>query len=202
MKRVIQLQLLLPVLFLALITVFMTSRPAFPETTLNDNVKVVGTVSLDSENSGVDFADGSRQSTAAAPPWSQILPADKRFKLVMHEQAVLDRETGLVWQRYPFFQTFDWVGAKQFCYQLLIDHCGGWRLPTVVELRTLIDESHKPALPDGNPFGNIQNSYYWSSTANAEFSGKVDLVDFTSGYVDYRDQTDTNWYVIAVHSGW
>ena len=39
----------------------------------------------------------------------------------------------------------------------------GWRLPSIHELRTLIDASQKnPALPSGNPFGNVKSDQgYW-----------------------------------------
>ena len=33
------------------------------------------------------------------PTWSQILPASERFVLVMGDEAVLDKETGLVWAK-------------------------------------------------------------------------------------------------------
>ena len=35
------------------------------------------------------------------PVWSQILPASERFELVLDGKAVLDKETGLVWERTP-----------------------------------------------------------------------------------------------------
>ncbi len=202
MKRITFLPLLLPVLFLVLITVFLTNRPAFSETTLNDNVNVTGNVFLNGENGGVNFADGSHQSTAAAHPWCHILLADKRFELVMNNEAVLDRETGLLWQRNPTIIKYDWAGAMGLCYKISINNSGGWRLPTVVELRTFIDENQNPALPSGHPFINIQKSYYWSSTENAQFSDKAYLVNFTGGFVDYHDKSEANWYVIAVRSGW
>jgi hypothetical protein len=35
----------------------------------------------------------------SAYTWEQVLPVTERFVLVMGEQAVLDKETGLVWQK-------------------------------------------------------------------------------------------------------
>src|SRR5687768_10756564 len=35
------------------------------------------------------------------PAWSEILPPATRFSLVLNNAAVLDRETGLVWERAP-----------------------------------------------------------------------------------------------------
>src|SRR3989304_768790 len=35
------------------------------------------------------------------PTWSQKLPAAQRFELVLDGYAVLDKETGLVWEKSP-----------------------------------------------------------------------------------------------------
>jgi hypothetical protein len=43
-----------------------------------------------------------------------------------------------------------------------------WRLPNVLELRSLIDYGSNPALPPAHPFTGIYASYlwfYWSSTS-------------------------------------
>lgn len=41
------------------------------------------------------------QVEAAAPEWSQKLPAAIRFRLVLGNAAVLDKETNLVWEQSP-----------------------------------------------------------------------------------------------------
>ena len=187
-------KLLFAAFIFLLITVFITAGTAFSETTFNDNVNVTGSVLL---HAGINFADGSHQSTAATSPWCNILPADKRFG--MDNNVVFDKETGLLWQRNPTIIKYDWNGAMDLCNKIYIANIGGWRLPTVEELRTLIDENRHPALPSGHPFINIQQSYYWSSTENAKFPGKAYLVNFAGGNVDYRDKSEANWYVLAVH---
>ena len=35
------------------------------------------------------------------PTWSQKLPAAQRFTIVLDGEAVLDKETGLVWEKSP-----------------------------------------------------------------------------------------------------
>ena len=61
-----------------------------------------GNVKISGSGTGIIFPDGTKQSTASAPTWHQILPAADRFKLVMNSNAaVLDRETGLVWEKSP-----------------------------------------------------------------------------------------------------
>ena len=48
-----------------------------------------------------------------------------------------DSSSGLTWQVTPSSDYLDWEGAKTYCDTLSLDG-GGWHLPTVSELRTLI----------------------------------------------------------------
>jgi hypothetical protein len=52
----------------------------------------------------------SLQTTVNKMPgaWYQILPSAQRFLLVMGGKAVLDRETGLVWEQSPSGDKKDW----------------------------------------------------------------------------------------------
>jgi hypothetical protein len=101
-----------------------------------------------------------------AGAWEQILPAAERFQLVMGGAAVLDRETGLVWQRILSASLTDWPNALGFCHQQTVDNRAGWRLPSMEELLSLLDPSRNdPALPAGHPFGGVSNTdVYWTAT--------------------------------------
>jgi hypothetical protein len=105
------------------------------------------------------------------PAWSQILPVTERFVLVMGGAAVLDKETGLVWEQSPNEPARTWVNAHLFCNIKAVGSRKGWRLPTVQELASLIDVSNPggdPDLPAGHPFSNVQNGIYWSATTDAD----------------------------------
>ncbi len=111
--------------------------------------------------------------TALIPPaWSQILPASQRFVLVMGGAAVLDEETGLVWEQAPG-GLFVWTAAVQHCLQLSVGNRLGWRLPSVQELASLVDPTQPtdPRLPEGHPFSNVSpTGFYWSVTTAADFA--------------------------------
>lgn len=111
----------------------------------------------------------------AEPAWDQKLPAATRFIVLTDwsSQAVLDRETGLVWEQASLVTATTWSNARIFCHSRGIGDRRGWRLPSVYELASLVDLSVLPIssvliLPLGNPFGSVQASGYWSATTNAE----------------------------------
>ena len=145
------------------------------------------------------------QTPASSSSWDQILPAADRFELVMYVnlirgyEAVLDRETGLVWQRETN-NSLSLDDAIVFCYNAEIGGRKGWRLPTVEELATLIDPTRtEPSLPDNHLFTNTQTSRYWSSTINA-YNALPWSVDFGYGFVQTAGKGDC-YYIRAVRSG-
>jgi hypothetical protein len=125
------------------------------------------------------------QSLELIPPmWSERLDStngsttspfegcgSSRFECVMSEgsplplpQAVLDRETGLVWERSPGGNG-TWTQAISECRNHTTGGRTGWRLPASAELSSLVDPDQiDPSLPLDHPFLNITESAYWSST--------------------------------------
>lgn len=88
-----------------------------------------------------------------------------RFQLVMNGAAVLDKETGLVWEQAPSLGTNSWQNADLECRDNQIAGRLGWRLPSVEELASLVDTSAtNPALAPGNPFSGVSLDHYWTST--------------------------------------
>jgi Protein of unknown function (DUF1566) len=142
------------------------------------------------------------------PAWSKILPAASRFVLVMNGEAVLDRETGLVWERSPSAGTIHktWSLALEWCGNLNVGDRYGWRLPAVQELASLIDPSVAagstlPDLPTGHPFQNVQLTY-WSANTHAEFSTWARVVSLKNGeYVVSNGDKIGLGYVWCVRCG-
>lgn len=89
------------------------------------------------------------------PAWDMTLPSVTRFIILsnMNSEAVLDRETGLVWERQPSPAPHTWTWADSQCRDAAIGGRRGWRLPRLEELLSLMDPSTAvPALPPGHPF--------------------------------------------------
>jgi len=78
--------------------------------------------------------------------------------------AVRDLATGLTWQRAPAPRTFDFEGALAYCGHLSLDGHSDWRLPSMPELLTLVDErASKPAI-DKNAFPGTPADAFWTSS--------------------------------------
>ncbi len=110
----------------------------------------------------------------ATPSWDQTMPASTRFLVLanFNGQAVLDRETGLVWQRAVSDAQFDSV-AVFLCHRSQVGGRYGWRLPTVMEATSLFDPSVLtiPSLPVGHPFTgfDVTQPYLWTSTRELSY---------------------------------
>jgi hypothetical protein len=106
--------------------------------------------------------------------------------------AVRDNNTGLVWEQSPSTTTAFWTDARFLCVEKNVGGTRGWRLPSVVELMSLIDPSlinTSSGIPPIVPgvFTGVQSATYWSATTNADVtpsatSSKL-LLNFNDGTV-------------------
>ena len=131
-------------------------------------------------------ADSSNGPYYAEPAWDQKLDSATRFVVLTNwnSQAVLDRETGLVWEKSPLAIEREWNNARDHCVRTSFGGRAGWRLQTVTELASLMDPAAAsgPKLPPGHPFTNVQLSAYWSATEDARFPDTVAwIVNFSDG---------------------
>ena len=122
----------------------------------------------------------------ALPSWDQKLPSNNRFIILSDwgNAAVLDKETGLVWERSPILNP---IGsqlsfAHAWCRKLATGNRKGWRIPMLEELASLLDMSvpSSPKLPAGHPFVNVQPALYLSDSF---FSDGREKVDFDTGNI-------------------
>src|SRR4030095_14452960 len=141
------------------------------------------------------------------PVWSQVLPVGERFVLVMGGVAVLDKETGLVWEQAPDGSSSNWIDAHVHCNIKGLGNRRGWRLPTFSELASLIDTSNpagNPDLPAGHPFSNVESSIYWSGSSAVDepiFAWEVNFFfGNLAGGPERMSKTSTN-FIWCVRGG-
>jgi hypothetical protein len=120
------------------------------------------------------------------PSWGKTLSSSggcnaQRFTCVMSNAAVLDHETGLVWQRVPGTTGMDYPTADDTCRQSKLGGRYGWRLPTISELLALDDDTTADSLPPGHPFTNTPDTYLWSTTSDARDPQFIQTMTFLNG---------------------
>jgi hypothetical protein len=135
---------------------------------------------------GVAWAVSSNGPYYAMPAWDQKLPASTRFVVLLDwgSEAVLDRDTGLVWEQAPATVDQIWANARGACLNSTKGGRRGWRLPSIAELASLVDPSvspGSPTLPPGHPFTNVLSLGYWSATTSADDSSLAWIVVFQNG---------------------
>ena len=96
-----------------------------------------------------------------------------------------DPKTTLEWQCESAGE-MSWNEALEYAQSLLLDSKDDWRLPTALELETLLDRSAlydtlHPVLRKEIPFGDTLS--YWSSTTFAEHTKNAWIVMFDGAYV-------------------
>ncbi len=107
---------------------------------------------------------------------------------------VTDNLTGLMWVKAPHAlpgnAAVNWGGAIDFCDALTYATHSNWRLPNVLELRSLLDASqHSPALPAGHPFAGVLNDNYWTSTTPPFNANEAWQILVASGYMANLSKT-------------
>jgi len=138
-------------------------------------------------------AASSNEPSYAEPARKAQRVAATRF-LVLSDwanQAVLDRETGLVWELSPAKEAFNWTGAEDHCLNSATGGRKGWRLPSVHELASLVDPSIAPPGPTlraDHPFTNVQASRYWGAPPNPQYAAPPWFVFFSDGRTKIADQ--------------
>ena len=101
--------------------------------------------------------------------------------------AVLDKETGLVWDRSPGSLVGPWWFAVANCHIKEAGGRRGWSLPTVEEAASLVDSSQTtPELSEGHPFLNLPNggnAPVWTQTTDPMNPDLAWVVNFTDGQI-------------------
>ena len=114
---------------------------------------------------------------------------------------VTDTSTGLMWQQQAGSSIQTWEQALAYCEGLNLGGYTDWRLPTIKELRSLVDYSRYNPTIDTTYFPNTAASWYWSNTPYAYDTYDAWLVLFLDGSDGCVGKRFTS-YVRAVRGGW
>lgn len=111
---------------------------------------------------------------------------------------VVDNVTALMWQQANPSTMYTWADAAAYCTTLTIGGHDDWRLPTRIELVSIVDEGVAPPGPAINttafPGTPAVNTGFWSATPVASapttayqvgfyYGNEISLGVTTQGYV-------------------
>ena len=121
-----------------------------------------------------------------------------------NDGTVTDNLTGLMWLKdsgcFPVssfsdslanIQSFNRYEYRSSCHSYTA-HFNDWRLPNIIELRSLIDYSQtNPAIKNDHPFSGVKASTYWSSTPYSNLY--MWLINFQTGEQSAGTMTSQNF---------
>ncbi len=129
---------------------------------------------------------------------------DSRYTLLNNGAEVKDTKTNLIWQRCSLGQTWDnttcageavgysWTNALQAANEMQ----GGWHLPTITELNSLVEQTCYNQSINEVMFPNTASSGHWSSSANAQSASDAWIVLFNSG--DFGNGDKSHRYFVRL----
>jgi hypothetical protein len=95
---------------------------------------------------------------------------------------VYDTMTKLTWQQTAPLTQYILTDARTYCADLGASLGGtAWRVPTMKELQTIVDDSRANPSIDPMSFPSAPVEFFWSSSPVAGFLGGAWVVDFKFG---------------------
>ena len=113
---------------------------------------------------------------------------------------VTDNVTGLMWQQEDDDTTRTWDEACSYCDDLTLGGYSDWRLPSVMELMSIVNYGTYDPSIETTYFPNTNAAFYWTSTTYALNSADAWCVGFNDGNADNVAHIDHD-YVRCVRSG-
>ncbi len=108
---------------------------------------------------------------------------------------ITDNVTGLIWQKQDDATGRTWADAGAYCDASTLGGYSDWRLPSRIELISIVDKGgYNPAI-NATYFPSTASSGYWSSTTYGTFSAI-----YVGGGPFYSSKTDS-YYVRCVRGG-
>jgi hypothetical protein len=113
-----------------------------------------------------------RRGAADAPPGQYTIS----------NGTVADNKTGLVWQQVGSASTYTWPDAGTYCTSNTAGLPGtGWRLPSLNELQSIVDDSRQGPCLDPTAFAGEPADLFWTSSPVVGAAGSAWLVAFGNG---------------------
>lgn len=152
-----------------------------------EDPKPIGDTSSSSSGSSTTSSGGSSGNPGG--PWvawrmpnpaSAGLPNPSHYGVDTTNDVVMDKVTGLMWQRSIAQTVYTWDEAKSYCQDLVLGPYDDWRLPSRIELVSIVDYTQwDPAIDTAFP--NTPSVDFWSASVYADIPENAWTVEFYEG---------------------
>lgn len=139
--------------------------------------------------------------TYVVSPSNRVAPIDRSIsEFISFSGAVIDETTGLAWQKTADGELKTWREAYEYCRSIRLVNQNHWRLPTLVELYSILNLSSEAPAINESVFLNtkyVEAEWgYWTSTRDLSVPTtstaiKFFTVHFRRGRVDSLNDNDT-----------
>ena len=98
---------------------------------------------------------------------------------------VTDNVTGLMWQQVVPSATYTWANAVAYCPTLALAGHSSWRLPSRIELESIVDFGQSSPSINGTYFPSTPKDWFWASSPVAGSPSYAWGVYFFNGSASY-----------------
>ena len=119
---------------------------------------------------------------------------------VAENEVVVDSLTGLMWQR-SYASARAWADGVTYCDDLAYGGYDDWRLPSQLELLSIVDNGTVNPSIDTTVFRGTPSGFFWTATRQPSTEGGVRYVQFGTGHCSYYDDTHSA-YTRCVRGGY
>lgn len=132
--------------------------------------------------------------TGVTQNWDKNLPSASRFTVLpsFNNAAVRDNNTGLVWERAPDATQRTWSASTSYCVNKSVGGTFGWRLPSVIELKSVEDPSLAAPFVPTSIFTGVPSGS-WSATTVADSPTLAWSVHLLSGEMVPTQKTGSSY---------
>jgi hypothetical protein len=140
---------------------------------------------------GVHFRDGAAANVARSAQGRarcvRSTRASPEARWVVRADVVEDRATLLAWQRSYRPGRLSWREAGDSCRA---EAPAGWRLPSLLELLTLVDSAKRDPAIDTGTFPDASSDAFWTATPVAAYDSRAWSISFALGDPAYSELGD------------
>jgi len=137
---------------------------------------------LDPPFDAVDASGNPVPTTQTQPSWDWALVGRYVDALSTAVSPVLDKITGLVWERVPGTIPVNWDTARAECANKSIGGWMGWRLPATHELTSLLFTVHDPSTASDTLVLDV-GPFIISAGAGPFWTAQTDAADPTQAWL-------------------